>query len=261
MQIMQLSTSDRFRRLLTVNVKRKLSFFAVIEVVAPLVLFCLAGCSSGALVREKEERRVLEQLRLVEIQLPLPPDSILARYRTYDSTSFVQRYSSRLRYVTSLIDSLNSDLPDSLRIDTLAVDYSLQDFGEAGRNRNILIVSSAYFVAYDSLSILRSIVFHEFGHLAYDRLPEPSRERFAALWHLIGRNALFYLFREGEYSGNARFGGHPEDSPAELFASAFNLLHNQTEEFFSRLRYVEAIHRGVIGEIAAMTAGSSLFLE
>jgi len=190
----------------------------------------------------------------VEIQLPLPPDSIFARYQNYDSMSFTQRYSPRMGYVSSLIDSLNGDLPDSLRIDTLAIDYSLQDFGEAGRNRNILIISSAYFVAYDSPEILRSIIFHEFGHLAYERLPESSRERFVALWLLMKRNALFYLFREGEYSGNARFGGHPEDSPAELFASAFNLLRNQPEQFFSRMRYVEEIHRGAIGEIAAMTS-------
>jgi hypothetical protein len=62
---------------------------------------------------------------------------------------------------------------------------------------------------------------------------------FTALWLQVQESALFYLFRDGEYSGNARFGGHPEESPAELFASAFNLARNRPEEIAARLRFVD----------------------
>lgn len=258
---MQPQTTNQYRRLPIANELRSLGVYPVVAVLAALMLLCLTGCSSEAVVRAKEQRRVVQQLQLVEIQLPLSVDSILVRYQKYDSASFLKRYSERMAYATSLIDSLNTSLPDSLRIDTLAIDYSLQDFGEAGRNRNIFVISLGYFVAYDNPAILRSIIFHEFGHIAFDRLSELSRQRFEALWHLLERNALFYLFREGEYSGNARFGGHPEDSPAELFASAFNLLRNQPGEFRSRLLFVDRIHIGAINEIAAMTTASFSYQE
>jgi hypothetical protein len=261
MNVMQPHTTGRCHRLPWLSAGPNLGVFPLLEVLAPLVLLCLTGCSSEAVIREKEQRLVLQQLQLVEIQLPMSLDSILARYQNYDSASFFQRYSQRMGYATSLIDSMNSSLPDSLRIDTLAIDHSLQDFGEAGRSRNIFVVSLGYFIAYDDPAVLRSIIFHEFGHIAFDRLSEPSRQRFEALWFLLKRNALFYLFRDGEYSGNARFGGHPEDSPAELFASAFNLLHNQLGEFRSRMLFVERIHFGAISEIAAMTSASFSFQE
>jgi hypothetical protein len=254
-------TKCRCRRLPTLTVGQSPRVFAVLELVASLVLLFLSGCTSDAVIREQEQRRTLQQLQLVEIQLPLSADSILVRYMNYDSVSFFQRYSERLKYASSLIDSMNNSLPDSLRIDTLAIDQSLQDFGEAGRNRNIFVISLGYFVAFDNPAVLRSIIFHEFGHIAFDRLGELARQRFEALWFLMKRNALFYLFRDGEYSGNARFGGHPEDSPAELFASAFNLLHNQPGEFRSRMRFVEQIHFGAISEIAAMTSASFSFQE
>ena len=237
------------------------SAFPLIEILASLALLCLTGCSPVAVVQERERQHTLHQLQLVEIQLPLSADSILARYKNYDSVSFLQKYARPLTYTSSLIDSLNAGLPYSLRIDTLAIDQSLQDFGEAGRNRNVFVISLGYFIAFDNPAVLRSIVFHEFGHITFDRLSRPSRQRFEALWVLMKRNALFYLFRDGEYSGNARFGGHPEDSPAELFASAFNLLHNQPGEFRSRMRFVEQVHYGAIGEIAAMTLASFSFQE
>ena len=238
-----------------------LCVYAVLALLTTVTPLCISGCSSEAIFRAKEKQRAVQQLQLVEIQLPISVDSILVRYQKFDSVSFYQRYFQRLEYASLLIDSLNRTLPDSLRIDTLAIDYSLQDFGEAGRSRNIFVVSLGYFIAYDNPAVLRSIIFHEFGHIAFDRLSGPSRQRFESLWFLLKRNALFYLFRDGEYSGNAKFGGHPEDSPSELFASAFNLLHNQPEEFRSRLLFVEQIHIGAIQEIAAMTTASSSFQE
>ena len=68
------------------------------------------------------------------------------------------------------------------------------------------------------------------------------------VWQASRATAMFYVFRDGEYSRNARFGGHPEDSPEELFASAFNLFSNNLEEVTARFGYltsreIEIAHR------------------
>lgn len=67
--------------------------------------------------------------------------------------------------------------------------------------------------------------------------------------------ALFYLFRDGEYSGNARFGGHPDESPEELFASAFNLFSLREEEMAARLRYVDARHHLLVNRVRELVLG------
>ena len=79
---------------------------------------------------------------------------------------------------------------------------------------------------------------------------DSSRQReFGELWERVQEAALFYLFREGEYSGNARFGGHPEETPAELYASAYNLVHNQPEEFHAHLIYISSTHLPLLQQI------------
>jgi hypothetical protein len=109
-------------------------------------------------------------------------------------------------------------------------------------------LSSSLFYLYPDESVVRSALFHETGHLLFLSLPETVRQEVQRIWETLGHAALLYIFRDGEYSHNARFGGHPYDSPAELFASAFNLFNNSVEELDNRLEYVGdehswAIHR------------------
>jgi hypothetical protein len=103
-------------------------------------------------------------------------------------------------------------------------------------------MSAGYFIAFDDRSVLRSVTFHEFGHIAYVLLRPADKAAVDSVWRELEESALLYLFHDGEYSGNARFGGHPDESPAELFASAFNLLHNRLPEVRAKLKYVEPRH-------------------
>jgi|GEM_PF-6029170 len=233
---------------------------SVTRIVVQIVFLALiaGSCSISTLQKDLEERRILEQFRLIEILLPLPPDSIIARYNQYDSTSFYREHFTSLQFAGQLIDSLNAGFPDSLQIDTVAIEHSVERFGEAGRQRKILLLSSAYFTVYDDITILRSVIYHEFGHLAYDTLSTERRREFDSLWVEAGRQALYYLFHDAEYSGNTRFGGHPEDSPAEIFASAFNLLRNQPEEFRSRLLYVDERNRSTVRALASFVLPAPL---
>ena len=150
----------------------------------------------------------------LEAFLPLAPDSIVNRYRNYDSLAFRTVYRGKLEYVTALIDSLNANLPNSLRIDTLAINHSFGAFGEAARSGGTIVMSAGYFIAFEDRNVLRSVVFHEFGHIVNERLTPEEKEDLAGIWRELEGSALLYLFRDGEYSGNARFGGHPDESPS-----------------------------------------------
>ena len=219
--------------------------------VAWILLPGCAGTGAGARITVSQ----IESLNNLEALLPLAPDSIVTRYRNYDSVAFREIYRDRLGYLTALIDSLNvglGPLPDSLRIDTLAIDHSFGAFGEAARNGKTIVLSAGYFIAFDDRNVLRSVVFHEFGHIAFDRLGPADRAAVDSVWKVLEESALLYLFHDGEYSGNARFGGHPDESPSELFASAFNLLHNRAPEVRAKLAYVEPRHYDLVRRLAAI---------
>jgi hypothetical protein len=219
-----------------------------------IVAAALAGCSGsggggGITVSQ------IESLNDLEALLPLDPDSIVSRYRSYDSVAFRTIYRDRLGYVTAIIDSLNESLgplPDSLKIDTLAIDHSFGAFGEAARSGKTIVMSAGYFIAFDDRSVLRSVVFHEFGHIAYVLLSPAEKSAVDSVWTALEESALLYLFHDGEYSGNARFGGHPGESPSELFASAFNLLHNRVPEIRAKLTYVEPRHYAIVRRLAGI---------
>jgi hypothetical protein len=188
----------------------------------------------------------IEELRTIEALLPITPDSVVERYRRYAPGVFYTKYSDLIGGATVIIDSLNSPLPVSLQIDTLAIEHTFESIGEAARRGRTLYLSSSYFGLFESLPLLRSIIFREFGHVYYALLGADKKQRVTAIWHEAREMALFYIFRDGEYSENARFGGPPEDSPEEIFASAFNLFSDRSEEVQARAGYVTFRERNLV---------------
>jgi hypothetical protein len=226
--------------------------FILLAAAAGMAFTGCSGSGDGARITVSQ----VESLNDLEAFLPLTPDSIVTRYRSYDSVAFRGVYRDKLDYVTALIDSLNSamgPLPDSLRIDTLAIDHSFGAFGEAARRGKTIVMSAGYFIAFDDWSVLRSVTFHEFGHIAYVMLSPGGKDLVDSIWTGLEESALLYLFHDGEYSGNARFGGHPDESPSELFASAFNLINNRAPELRARLTYVEPRHYPLVRMLSILT--------
>jgi hypothetical protein len=217
----------------------------------------LSGCHLSSTKDPSEDQRrqltieQIEGLRSLEEMLPVPSDTVAERYRHFDRTTFHSTYRSALADVSRLIDSLNTHLPPNRRVDTLSIDHTIEGFGDAASAGRTLYISSSYFYLFPGTSVLRSVVFHEFGHIHARLLDSLSRAELVHIWSSARSTALFYLFRDGEYSGNARFGGHPEDSPQELFASGFNLFQNQPDEIAARLRFVDSRHRDLIDQFRA----------
>jgi len=219
-------------------------FFRRLHIVLPVLLvWQLLGCSSSTRVQHPNPRNtsvaIIEGLGLFESLIPVGADSVLELYRKFDPTTFRSVYKREVSNVREFVDSMNTSLHPSSRINTLAIDHSLENFGNAARVGNTLFLSSSYFFLFNNLPILRSVITHEFGHIYYGKLPAGQRQELDGIWAELRDRALFYLFRDGEYSENAKFGGHPYDSPAELFASAFNLYLNREEELKARLQYVD----------------------
>jgi hypothetical protein len=196
--------------------------------------------------------RQVEELHAVDVLLPLHPDSIVARYQLYDPRTFYAAFGPRINALGLLIDTLNNPLSPSFRIDTLSIDHTFENIGEAALRGKTLFISSSYFYMYESPEVCRSVVTHEFGHVYYRLLDGGSHSELDLLWERIQRSALFYIFRDGEYAGNARFGGHPEESPAELFASGFNLLRNRPQELSSRMLFVSIPDRQLVDQVNAI---------
>jgi hypothetical protein len=198
----------------------------------------------------------VEELRSIEALLPIAPDSVVERYRRYDPQTFHREFEPRLKEVAWLVDSLNAYLEPGRRIDTLSVDHTFEQIGTAARHGQTLYISSSYFFLYDGASVLRSIVCHEFGHIFFDRLVPEESLRVAEVWRALERAALFYVVTDGEYSGNSRFGGHPEDSPAELYASGFNLFLNRPREVDARLLFVPPEHHPLFDTLRFLIAAT-----
>jgi len=194
----------------------------------------------------------IDELRSREALLPIAPDSVIERYRRYPPAEFNREFAPRIGEVAEFIDSLNQGLPQDLRIDTLAIDHTFENIGAAGRLGTKLYLSSSFFFLYDGSLVLRSVVTHEFGHIHYDMLTPDERQELEEIWSELQQSALFYVFADGEYSANARFGGHPQDTPEELFASAFNLFRNNERELQARLAYVDPEHYAAIGRLNSL---------
>jgi hypothetical protein len=224
----------------------------------------LSGCHPACTKDPSEDQprqltiEQIEGLRSLEEVLPVPSDTVAERYRRYDRTTFYATYRSALADVSRLIDSLNTHLPPHSRVDTLSIDHTIEGFGDAASAGKTLYISSSYFYLFPGTSVLRSVVFHEFGHIHARLLDSISRAELIHIWSSVRSTALFYLFRDGEYSGNARFGGHPEDSPEELFASGFNLFQNQPDEIAARLRFVDSRHRDLVEQFRSFISRNAL---
>jgi hypothetical protein len=213
-----------------------------------LLLVALCGCGGSSRTVTLEQ---IEELRTLEALLPVVADSVAERYKRYEPALFYATYGDLLRGATAVVDSLNTPLPRAFRIDTLAIDHTFENLGEAARAGRTLYLSSSYFYLYESLPLIRSVIWHEFGHIYYSRLDADARREMEQIWLESRSTATFYVFRDGEYSQNARFGGHPEDSPEELFASAFNLLANNHEEVSVRVGYLTPAGQETAGRLRA----------
>ncbi len=234
--------------------KRDLLSRSLAEVLLCVILLSLLpGCGGGSRAVTLEQ---IEELRTMESLLPITADSAVERYRRYEPGVFYATYGDLIRGATVLMDSLNRPLPPALRIDTLAIDHTFENLGEAAKRGHTLSLSSSYFYLYESLPLIRSVVWHEFGHVYCARLRDDQVRRLKKLWEEVRVTALFYVFRDGEYSENARFGGHPEDSPEELFASAFNLFSNRPEEVVVRAEYVTPNERDLVKQLQALVKES-----
>ncbi|MFN0157580.1 MAG: hypothetical protein ACKVRP_05845 [Bacteroidota bacterium] len=205
------------------------------------LFFILAWTGCGTSTRQVTVSKI-ENLRSQEALLPLATDSIVERYRRNSPEEFYRAYTPRIEELRLYVDSLNTYLDPSSMIDTLAIDHTFENLGTAARIGKTIHLSSSYFFMFDDPTVIRSVVTHEFGHIHYDHLTPFALRELADIWEQMRGSALFYLFRDGEYSGNARFGGHPDESPEELFASAFNLFNNKSEELGARFRYVDQVH-------------------
>jgi hypothetical protein len=228
-----------------------------------LLAALLSACGSGSdLLSESGYSGTLtigqiEELRSREALLPIAPDSVIERYRRYPPPVFYQTFSPAIVAVAEFIDTLNQDLPPDLRIDTLAIDHTFENIGSAGRTGTKLYLSSSFFFIYDNRAVLRSVITHEYGHIHYDLLTPLQREELVEIWTALQASALFYVFLDGEYSANARFGGHPQDTPEELFASAFNLFRNNERELQARLQYVDPQHYSMISRLRSLVESQS----
>jgi hypothetical protein len=220
-------------------------------------LLLFEGCAGTGRAGMRVTLTQYERLRDLEAELPISPDSIAARYQRFDSTAFRILYQDELDATCGLIDSLNGQFPDSLRIDTLSIDHSVGNFGEAARRKSTLFLSSSFIIIFDDRRVVRSVVFHEFGHLRYEGCSLRARLEIDSIWNYLQRGSLLYLLHDGEYSGNARFGGHPNDSPSEMFASTFNLINNGIDEMQARLRYVDPRHLAVIQRLLEIVRPSA----
>lgn len=204
---------------------------------ALMLALWVVGCGGSSRTVTLEQ---IEELRTMESLLPVAADSVVQRYERYEPGLFYATYTDLIRGAAAIVDTLNRPLPEGLRIDTLAIDHTFESLGEAARRGRTLYISSSYFYIYESLPVIRSVIWHEFGHVYYALLSAGRRRDMAGIWEDCRATAMFYVFRDGEYSHNARFGGHPEDGPEELFASAFNLFSNNPDEIVARVRYLSS---------------------
>ena len=206
-----------------------------------LLFLALSGCGTT----HEPSRVTVAQIRALgsfDALLPVEPDSVVRLYRESTPENFHVRYSTYLEMASYFLDSMNLLLPRPARIDTLAIDHGFDSFGEAAFSGRTIYLSSSYFLIYNDFGVIRSVLSHEIGHVLYRYLPAEIRDSLENVWERLREASLLYLFRDGEYSENARFGGHPYESASELFASAFNLFRNKSRELASRLQYVDQVH-------------------
>lgn len=234
---------------------------AVLLRVSPALSIATMGCPSSEMATSARVT-VLNSETLEEFEgyIPIPPDSVLRLYRTYDRQRFSSEYGDDVERTATLLDSLNQSLPESRWIDTLSIEFASEQFGIAVRTGRAIFLSSGFFFVYNDFSVLRSILYHEHGHVRYEMLPAEAQTSVEQTWQSLRRAALLYVFTDGEYSGNAWFGGHPDESAEELFASAFNLFNNKPDELRATLRYVPSEYYGLVDSLRSAVGVRGLVL-
>ncbi len=224
-------------------------FWALLGIVA-----VYPGCTSFS---PDARVRIKEGLGLFDSLIPVPPDSVIELYKRFEPATFHTTYKDDFVLAQRFIDSMNVQLDVASRIDTLAIDLAIENFGNAARAKKTIFISSSYFFLFNNPAVVRSVLTHEFGHIYFDKLSPEHRDTLASIWRSLREHALFYIFRDGEYSGNAKFGGHPDESPAELFASAFNLFNNKPDELKVRLQYVAPEHHQLVERLRKLILQST----
>jgi len=244
-----------------VNGSVRISGVAALLKASPILAVAAMGCPSSE-VATSARVTVLSSETLDEFEgyIPIPPDSVLRLYKIYDRSRFYEEYGDEVDRSAILLDSLNQSLPPSRRIDTLSIEFAPDQFGTAVRTGRTICLSSGFYFVYNDFSVLRSILFHEHGHVRYEMLPGEKQSVVEEIWHSLGRVALLYVFVDGEYSGNAWFGGHPDESAEELFASAFNLFNNRPDELRATLRYVPSEYYGIVDSLRTVVRVDDLVL-
>jgi len=227
-----------------------------------IVLVLSGGCASVSPNSHRGDHRIevtvaqRAQLESFDSLIPIALDSVIALYDRFPPEEFYSRYNPLVGFVSGLVDSFNSTVSPLYAIDTLCIDPDLEDFAEAGLSGHTLLISSSYFFLFNDVHILRSVLTHEFGHIHYRMLDSATLHLTDSLWNRLQEAALFYLFRDGEYSGNTRFGGHPEESSAELYASAYNLVRNRPDELHVRFCYVDSVHIPLLMQVERLVTRS-----
>jgi hypothetical protein len=221
-------------------------------------IFLLTIVASCSTTKPPVSVQIREGLGLFESLIPIPPDSVVELYEDFEPSRFHKTYSEYLASARRFMDTLNAPLDPTLRIDTLAIDHAIENFANAARVNKTIFISSSYFFLFNDPAVIRSVISHEFGHIYYQQLSRTERDEVEQIWNSLKERALFYIFRDGEYSGNAKFGGHPEESPAELFASAFNLFLNKFDEMKARLQFVEPQHHALVNRLRQLARRKNL---
>jgi hypothetical protein len=235
--------------------------FSMLLRLSPMLILVTLGCPSSELATGTRVTVLgSETLEEFEGYIPIPPDSVVRLYKAYDRQRFSREYSDDVERTAELLDSLNRSLPPSHWIDTLSIEFSPQQFGTAVRTGKTIYLSSGFYFVYNDFSIIRSILYHEHGHVRYEMLNGETQGEIEQIWQSLRRAALLYVFVDGEYSGNAWFGGHPDESAEELYASAFNLFYNKPDELRSTLRYVPSEYFGIVDSLRSFIRPNGLVL-
>lgn len=122
-----------------------------------------------------------------------------------------------------------------------------------------LILSDDIFDGLGSEGIeeqISGMVSHEKAHLKYTK-----SEDFAKLWEEAKRCGVIDWFREGQFLRSRglayKMAGHPEDSPSELYASAYTIADLHLGQFNTRFyNSADAQQRAVVDRVFSFVDGN-----
>lgn len=186
-------------------------------------------------------------------------DSLVkVRYAQYDRADFLKRFKIKAEAAACFINSLNHAYPALPPVSVVYIVSGKDWYKTDCYFDGSIFVSSGEFFMDDTLSIgrLLYVLAHEWGHSLYDYVSKDWEAGFAfhLLWYFCKLNDSFHFFEDRLYTND--WGGHPQDHPSELFASAFNILNFHSQEF-GRWEELSSMK---IYQIEAVTAIIKFFL-